>query len=427
MTFSKSLNNFGVATEGNQFVGDNIEEVQKLKTEIFQLKKDTKNINTQIKEAKNNENNKEQNRLLQEKISINNQIKIKEEKLNKLSILDDSFNPNIQFKNDFVDKRVSEPNPIFNLVSVSSFVNKSVSSLGVGALLATVVTVGANPAQAANFTNSTTINFDEVPVGLTKDDNPNRYDEKSIDELWSSYGLEMSSMKKNNKGKIIEHPNKKLWLYDTSVAGGEDDDLLTGKEGEYVHNGDTIKYDTEAQDKVLIIQESKWRGPDDNVGGIMKFDFTDGAGVEFKSIGLLDFDEDKLPEFMVKFAGEDELITFNFDEKDGSVVKEAGEGNTEILKLASSQYITQMTRQRGTKNDKVTDENSLREYKFDFTDEDGNLREVSEFYVNLSGSGAITGLNYNRKVPEPTSILGLAAISGLAASSLKRKRKSSDI
>lgn len=32
-----------------------------------------------------------------------------------------------------------------------------------------------------------------------------------------------------------------------------------------------------------------------------------------------------------------------------------------------------------------------------------------------------------RKVPEPTSILSLAAISGLAASSLKRKRKSSNI
>ncbi|MGB3638996.1 MAG: PEP-CTERM sorting domain-containing protein [Rivularia sp. (in: cyanobacteria)] len=301
-------------------------------------------------------------------------------------------------------------------------INKLFSRLSIGALLATAVTVAANPAQAANFTNSTTINFDEeVGVGLTKDDNPNKYDEKSIDELWSSYGLEMSSMKKKNNGKIVEHPKKKLWLYDTSVAGGEDDDLLTGKEGSYVHNGDTIKYDTEAQDKVLIIQESKSRGPDDNVGGIMKFDFTDKAGVVFDSIGLLDFDEKLLPEFMVKFAGEDKLITFNFDEKDGSVVEEAGEGNTEVLTLESSQYVTQMTRQRGTKNGKVTDENSLREYYFDF-----GGQKVSELYVNLSGSGAITGLNYRRKVPEPTSILGLVAVSGLVASSLKRKRKSSN-
>jgi hypothetical protein len=133
---------------------------------------------------------------------------------------------------------------------------------------------------------------------------------------------------------------------------------------------------------------------------------------------------------MVKFAGQDDLKTFKFDEKDGSVVKKAGEGNSEILTLESSQYVTQMTRQRGTKNGKVTDENSLREYNFDF----GGQR-VSEFYVNLSGSGAITGLNYYRenpedlvkKVPEPTSILGLVAVSGLVASSLKRKRKSSII
>ncbi len=305
-------------------------------------------------------------------------------------------------------------------------INKLFSRLSTGALLATVVTVAANPAQAASLTR---VDFDEVEVGLTKDDNPNKHDEKSIDELWSSYGLTMSSMKKKNNGKIVEHPNKKLWLYDTSVAGGEDDDLLTGK-GEYVHKGETIKYDTEAQDKVLIIQGSKNRGPDDNVGGIMKFDFTDKAGVVFDSIGLLDFDEKLLPEFMVKFAGQDDLKTFKFDEKDGSVVKKAGEGNSEILTLESSQYVTQMTRQRGTKNGKVTDENSLREYNFDF----GGQR-VSEFYVNLSGSGAITGLNYYRenpedlvkKVPEPTSILGLVAISGLAASSLKRKRKSSII
>ena len=69
-----------------------------------------------------------------------------------------------------------------------------------------------------------------------------------------------------------------------------------------------------------------------------------------------------------------------------------------------------MTRQRGTKNGKVTDENSLREYNFDFKDENGNLRKVSEFYVNLSGSGAITGLDYRRKVPEPTSILIFAVM-----------------
>ena len=235
--------------------------------------------------------------------------------------------------------------------------NKLCSRLSIGALVSTVITVAANPAQATSFTNSTTINFDEVEVGLEAEDNP-LYGGQNIDNLWSSYGLEMSSVKKNN---INKKRGKRLWLYDTSVVGGEDDDLLTGK-GEY--NG--IKYDTEAQDRVLIIQESKNRGPDDNIGGIMKFDFTDSAVGVFDSIGLLDFDEDKLPEFMVKFVGQDELIKFKFDETDDDVVEQAGQGNSEVLTLASSQYVTQMTRQRGTKNGKVTDENSLREYNFDF-------------------------------------------------------------
>ena len=405
-------------------VKDDIQEIQKLKQEISKLQKDTRNLNTQIKEAKQNGNSTEQFRLIQEKRCINNEVNIQKEKLDNLLISDESFNKNAQFKNSLGNKRVAD----LDLFTISGFVNSSlkpkqinslVSKLGFGALLATAFTVAANPAQAASFTNSTTINFDEVEVGLTKDDNPNKYKNKSIDELWSSYGLEMSSVKKNN---INKKRGKRLWLYDTSVVGGEDDDLLTGK-GEY--NG--IKYDTEAQDRVLIIQESKNRGPDDNIGGIMKFDFTDSAGVVFDSIGLLDFDEDKLPEFMVKFVGQDELIKFKFDETDDDVVEQAGQGNSEVLTLASSQYVTQMTRQRGTKNGKVTDENSLREYNFDFKDENGNLRKVSEFYVNLSGSGAITGLDYRRKVPEPTSILSLAAMSALAASSLKRKRKSSDI
>lgn len=293
------------------------------------------------------------------------------------------------------------------------------SRLSLGALLATGITVAANPAQAGTFTNSTTINFDEVNVGLTSEDNPNKYEDKSIDKLWSSYGLEMSSMRKK-KGKIVEHPNKKLWLYDTSVEGN-DNDLLTGK-GEYVNDGDTIKYDTEAQDKVLIIQENKSGTPDDNIGGIMKFDFTDKAGVLFDSIGLLDFDEKKLPRFMAKFADGSETNFFKFNEKSEKVATQAGEGNSEILTFKNHKYVTQMTRQRGTKNGKATDENSFREYKFNFGD-----KKVSEFYVDLSGSGAITGLDYKRKVPEPTSILGLVAISGLAASSLKRKRKPSNI
>lgn len=424
--------------EDNRLLDNDIEEIQKLKQEISRLQKDTRNINAQIIEVKIHENNHKLNILFQQKICIQNEINIKVKKLDKLLIPNESFNQNYQFKNDLGNRKFID----FDLSTVGSFMNYSlkpkqinnlVSKLGFGALLATAFTVAANPAQAASLT---TINFDEVEVGLTKDDNPNKYKEKSIDKLWSSYGLEMSSMQRNNYQK---ESNKKLWLYDSSVAGGEDDDLLTGK-GEYVHNGKTIKYDTEAQNNVLIIQENNWGGPDDNVGGMMKFDFTDTndageeVGVLFDSIGLLDFDEKKLPQFMVKFVGQDELIKFKFNEKDKKIVKQAGEGNSEVLTLANHKYVTQMTRQRATETKKnktkATDDNSLREYNFDF----GGQR-VSEFYVNLSGSGAITGLNYYRentkkfarKVPEPTSILGLAAISGLAAASLKRKRKSSDV
>ncbi|NJO61304.1 MAG: PEP-CTERM sorting domain-containing protein [Richelia sp. RM2_1_2] len=83
-------------------------------------------------------------------------------------------------------------------------------------------------------------------------------------------------------------------------------------------------------------------------------------------------------------------------------------------------------------NQYVTADNSLREYNFDFGD-----KRVTQFNITLPGSGAVTGLNYyrqektlktvRRKVPEPTSILSLFAVSAVVASSLKRKPKSSNI
>jgi len=83
-------------------------------------------------------------------------------------------------------------------------------------------------------------------------------------------------------------------------------------------------------------------------------------------------------------------------------------------------------------NKYVTGDNSLREYNFNFGD-----KRVTQFNITLPGSGAVTGLNYyrqvktlkmaTRKVPEPTSILGLVAVSAVVGSSLKRKYKSSSI
>ncbi|MEL7245119.1 MAG: PEP-CTERM sorting domain-containing protein, partial [Cyanobacteria bacterium J06573_2] len=167
-------------------------------------------------------------------------------------------------------------------------------------------------------------------------------------------------------------------------------------------------------------ESNKLFRPDDNVGGTITFDFTDDVGVLFDSINLLDFDEANDPKFSFTFA-------------DGYKIKNATVDNNNNIgvQLLSDNWITNLK----TGKKEKTNENSLREYNFNFKDEEGNLRKVTEFSITLPGSGAVTGLSYYReetkklarKVPEPTSILGLAAISGLAAASLKRKRKSSDI
>ena len=321
-------------------------------------------------------------------------------------------------------------------------INKIFSRLSVGTLLATAVTVAANPAQAADeYINvqrlvtqdkEVTIDFDEkvfeknngdkVKVRLGNNSNPFLRARNEIDKLWKDdYGFEMSS------------DRKKLWLYNSNCKPGQnctggDPDLATGK-GEYIDKGKTIKYDTDKQGRVLIIQENETGRPDDNIGGTIKFNFTDELGVDFNSIGLLDLDEHKLPQFQVKFFGEDNLTNWFQSDAKSQNVSTTSAGNTETLTLENSNYITEMTRQRGTKNGVKTDENSLREYNFDFGD-----KRITEFHVKLSGSGAVTGFNYARrglkfakkKVPEPTSILGLVAVSGLVASSLKRKRQSSN-
>ncbi len=334
-------------------------------------------------------------------------------------------------------------------------IKKLLSRLSIGALLATVVTVAANPAQAGNLKNDeyikfqkwvtedkeVNIDFDEkvfeknngekIKVKLNDNSNPFLKTKNEIDKLWNNdYGFEMSS------------DRKKLWLYNSNKLGGNDDDLVTGK-GEYNLRkkkiDHKIEYNSDKQGRVLIIQENQEGRPDDNVGGKITFNFTDDVGVLFNSIGLLDLDEHKLPEFQVKFFGDDNLTNwFKFDERNQNVLNTLGDDNSEILTFENPNYISEMTRQRGTiTNTKTnvtttTDENSLREYKFDFGD-----KRITEFHVKLSGSGAVTGFNYarqeknlkwaKRKVPEPTSILGLVGVSAVFASSLKRKRNSSNM
>ncbi|MEM9925477.1 MAG: PEP-CTERM sorting domain-containing protein [Cyanobacteria bacterium P01_D01_bin.50] len=331
-------------------------------------------------------------------------------------------------------------------------IRKFFSRLSIGALLATAITVAANPAQAARLT---TIDFDEnVGVG----DNP-LYGGTKLDKLWSNYGFNLdSSLKKGGKSE--------LWLFDSNCEGntcsGDDPDLATGKG----KNGN-LKYKSPEQGKVLIIQEDNGKNDleaDDYANrsnrGTITFDFTDTdkksgekIGVLFNSISLLDFDDPGDPIFFAKFADGTDTSDKHNDGNDGFTYdgkwfQEIDANNNdganrrdkkldnyfEIIDGNENEtYISEMKLLSTKWNGKqyVTKDNSLREYKFDFGD-----KRVTEFSITLPGSGAVTGFNYVRRpeaelkfakrVPEPTSILGLVAVSGLVASSLKRKRQSSN-
>ena len=296
-------------------------------------------------------------------------------------------------------------------------INKLFSNLSIGAMLATVITVAANPAQAGTLT---TIDFDEnVGVGS----NPLTGGPK-LDNLWSNYGLQMDSSV------------KELWLYDSDCEGktctGGDEDLATGT-GENKHG----KYKSPEQGKVLIIQENKNNEADDNIGGTITFDFTDDTGVLFDSIGLLDFDDPGDPIFSAVFADGSTTGDFTYN---SSFFKERGGQDRKVKTKADNifevknnkkdkTYISQMKllSTNWEESEYVEGNNSLREYDFDF-----NGKKVTQFNLRLPGSGAITGLNYyreaqkpvKRKVPEPTSILGLVVGATVVGSSLKRKRNS---
>lgn len=337
-------------------------------------------------------------------------------------------------------------------------IDKLCFRLSSSALLATIITIAANPAQAANTTNDKYVEVKKLvtenqKVNITFDENVGvgsnpLYGGTQLDNLWSNYGLKLdSSLKKGGKSE--------LWLYDSNCEGktctGNDPDLATGKG----QNG-TLKYKSPNQGKVLIIQEDNGKNnlqPDDyadrNNPGTIKFDFhefTNGVGVLFNSISLLDFDDPGDPIFSAIFAdgtstgnfiyntnffteidveNNDKTATINKKTDNKFVVKDSNANSTYIseMKLLSTDW---------DGNKYVTGDNSLREYNFNFGD-----KRVTQFNITLPGSGAVTGLNYyrqvktlkmaTRKVPEPTSILGLVAVSAVVGSSLKRKYKSSSI
>ena len=281
----------------------------------------------------------------------------------------------------------------------------SLSVIATGVLVCgTLSTINTGSAQAAsmyrNVDVDVTIDFDEqVGVGS----NPLTGGQK-LDKLWADYGLEMDSSK------------KELWLYDsnckptangvskngfTNLCTGGDQDLATGK-GKYKKDNKWIKYKTPEQGKVLIIQENNGSPDDLAGGGIISFDFTDQKGVLFDHIGLLDFDDPGLPEFSFTFL-DGTTQTLQFDKK--------ADNNDPNVTLLSQKW-----------NGKaLTRDNSLRDYKFDFS------QRVKKLDISLPGSGAVSYLKYQRKekrkIPEPTSALGLLFGTIGTASMLKRKRK----
>lgn len=281
--------------------------------------------------------------------------------------------------------------------------SKSLSVIATGILACgTLSTINIDSARAASMYQNVdvTIDFDEqVGVGS----NPLTGGPK-LDKLWAGYGLEMDSSK------------KELWLYDsnckptaggvskngfTNVCTGGDEDLATGK-GKYKKNGKWIKYKTPEQGKVLIIQENNGSPDDLAGGGIISFDFTDKKGVLFDHIGLLDFDDPGVPEFSFTFLdGTTETLQFDTE----------ADNNDPNVTLLSKKW----------NNKSLTGDNSLRDYKFDFS------KRVQKLDISLPGSGAISYLKYQReekrKIPESTSAFGLLFGTIGTASVLKRKRK----
>lgn len=283
---------------------------------------------------------------------------------------------------------------------------KKLSILSISTLIALLGSLGNSSAQAVSLTNQYTtvkkdvvVDFDEK-VGVGK--NPLKKKGIKLDNLWADYGLEMDS-------SVNE-----LWLYNSNCKAkngvsrngfknkctGKDQDLATGK-GKYGN----IKYDSPEQGNVLIIQENKGE-PDDYANrenpGTITFNFTDELGVDFNNIGLLDFDDPGQPIFNFTFVDnttQQFQFGLNADENDPMVTLLSKDWDGNALK----------------------GDNSLRQYDFELS------QNIKQLDITLPGSGAVTYVDYERtikrKVPEPTSILGLF-LGTAAVATIKRKRSS---
>ncbi|WP_424097262.1 PEP-CTERM sorting domain-containing protein [Moorena producens] len=246
---------------------------------------------------------------------------------------------------------------------------KKLSTVTLTAALITVGTLGANPALA----NEYLLDFEKDDAGKVLKAGT----KTNIGNQWEKWGVHITSNTGSN------HP---LRLFNSNcgpdfgiTCTGGDADLATGP-----------SFGTKPQGNVLIINENKNKTPDDWAGGgIISFVFDKAVSLDF--VKLLDIDENPKNKngFVKAFL------------EDGTKVKKS-------LKLGT--------------------DNSLSTYRFSDLPE----YSVTKLDIKLPGSGAVSGIKFrnfpeppksSKKVPEPTSALGLFMLGAIGAGSVFKRHK----
>ncbi|MEM9452196.1 MAG: PEP-CTERM sorting domain-containing protein [Cyanobacteria bacterium P01_E01_bin.6] len=237
---------------------------------------------------------------------------------------------------------------------------------------------------------------------------------ETIDNEWADWGVNLSADSYRNGADDM------LLLYDSSRRG-EDNDLRTGH-----------RNSSPSENNLLIIHEDKsgnsiYRPDDEANGGAITFDFSAPLtvgnaaynstyqGVDLGTIRLVDIDDNPtLSGVSFKaFSGNQLLFSktaqqLNDDGLASQIfagVNRHGDNSVWDFNLGSFQ--------------RASDTNALES-------------AVTRLVVDYSGSGAIAGLGWHQlhdtlaeppqEVPEPTSMLGLAAL-GLCATGSKLKKR----
>lgn len=246
---------------------------------------------------------------------------------------------------------------------------KKLSKLTLTAALVTLATVGANPALA-----------DEYLLDFEKDDTGKILKagtKTNIGEQWAKFGVHITSNRGSN------HP---LRLFNSNcgpdfgiICSGGDADLATGP-----------SFGTKPQGNVLIINENTNEEPDDWAGGgIISFAFDQPVSVDY--VTLLDIDE-------------------NPNNTNGYLEAFLKDGTTEKQSL------------------EIGTDNSLSTYDFSHLSE----YSVTKLDIKLPGSGAVSGIKFrdfpdppkpSKKVPEPTSTLGLLMLGAMGAGSVFKRHQ----